>query len=561
MKKVVVDVLEKALKELKVEITREEIEKLIEIPPSLEFGDYAFPCFFLADKLKTSPHYAALELRKVIQTPSFTDFDDIQTQGPYLNFFIDRKNLARQVVWEIINQKKNYGRVNLGKRKKVIVEMSSPNIAKPFGIGHLRSTIIGNSLSKIHEFLGYKTITMNYLGDWGAQFGRILFGYTKFGREDFLLKNPIHHLLNVYVKASKKRYDKDAKEWFKKLEEKDKKALLLWKLFKTLGTKDFEKIYKLMGIKFNVYSSESESIKYTKKVLAEMQLKGLVKKSQGALIVDLKKYGLDVSILIKSDGTTTYALRDLTAAIRRYKKYKFSSMIYEVGQEQTLYFKQLFKMLELMGYEWSKNCIHVSHGLYLDQRGKRMATRKGKIIFMNDIIDETISLAKKEISKRSKVSKEELERRAKKVATAAIFYGDLKNNRNNNMIFDIKKFVSFEGDTGPYLLYSYARATSILTKAGSDEKFKVYDLENKELELVQKLSIFQDVVIKSYKTLNPSIIANYSYQLSKIFNEFYHTCPVIGSQQEEFRLALVEAFRVVLKHSLNLLGIETLEEM
>ncbi|GAF86612.1 unnamed protein product, partial [marine sediment metagenome] len=257
-----------------------------------------------------------------------------------------------------------------------------------------------------------------------------------------------------------------------------------------------------------------------------------------------------------------YATRDIAAAIARYKKYQFEKMIYEVGQEQALHFKQIFKVLELMDYKWAKNCIHAEHGLYLDKDGKKFSTRKGKTILIQDILDETISLAKKEIKKRfPSITQRKLEERALKITIAAIFYGDLKNNRFNDIVFDIKKFISFEGDTGPYVQYSYARASSILKKTKNKDKFKVYNLEQKELELVKKLSQFPDIVLNAYKNLSPSVIANYSYQLAKIFNEFYHTCPVIGSKQEAFRLALIEAFRQILKNSLHLLGIDVIEEM
>lgn len=517
---------------------------------------------FLAEKLKDPPHEIALDIRERIGSPTETDFDDVQVSNGYINFFLDRKDMARKVVWETINKKADYGKSKIGKGKKVIVEMSSPNIAKPFGIGHLRSTIIGNSLANIYDFLGYKTIKINYLGDWGTQFGYILLGYDKFGNEKKLLEKPINYLLSIYVKANKKIYESKAREWFKKLEDRDKKALMLWKLFRNLSIEEFEKIYQILGIEFDVYSSESESIKNTKRVLQELEKKKLIKKSKGALIADLKKYGLDICVLIKSDEATTYALRDLSSAIKRYEKYKFDKMIYEVGQEQELYFKQLFKILELLGYKWFKDCNHVSHGLYLGKDGKKFSTRKGKTVFMKEVLDETIELAKKEIKKRAeKISEKELVQRARKIAIAAIFYGDLKNDRKNSIVFDIERFLSFEGDTGPYIQYSYARATSILKKAPKRGKFEIKDLDDKELELMQKILQFQNLVIKAAETMNPSLIANYAYQLAKLFNEFYHSCPVLGSEQEDFRLALVEAFRQVIKNSLHLLGIDVLEEM
>lgn len=563
MKGEVVKVLKKALKKVKINLNEEEIENLIEIPPSLEMGDYAFPCFFLVEKLKQEPNQIAMEIREKIGNPPVMVFEDIQTSGPYLNFFLNRKDFARKLVWEVLTQKEKFGKNNLGKRKKIVVEFSSPNLAKPFGIGHLRSTIIGNSIANICEFEGFKAIRMNYLGDWGTQFGKLIFGYEKFGSEKKLEKNPIKHLLDIYVKINKnKRYEKKSKEWFKKLEEGDKKASMLWKVFRELSLNDFKKIYKTLGVKFDVYTSESSYHKEMKKVLEELKEKKISKKSKGAIIVDLKKYNLGVCLIEKSDGTTLYATRDIASAIARYKKYKFEKMIYEVGQEQKLYFKQIFKILELMGYKWAKNCVHIEHGFYLDKDGKKFATRKGKTIFIRDILDKTISLAEKEIKKRNpKILKRELEKRVLKIALAAIFYGDLKNNRSNNIVFDLKKFISFEGDTGPYIQYSYARASSILRKTKNKDKFKIYELEPKELELVKKLSQFPDIVLNSYENSKPSIIANYSHQLAQIFNEFYHICPVIGSEQESFRLALVEAFRQILKNSLHLLGINVIEEM
>ncbi|MCK5149377.1 arginine--tRNA ligase [Candidatus Pacearchaeota archaeon] len=562
MKELVIKILKKALKEKDIKLRDKEIEKLIKIPPSFEMGDYAFPCFSFASQLKQDPVQIALEIREKIGNPPL-DFDDIQTSGPYINFFVGKKELARKVIWESITYKNKFGRGKIGKKKKILVEFSSPNIAKPFGIGHLRSTIIGNSIANICEFQGFKVIRMNYFGDWGTQCGKLIFGFEKFGDEKKLHENPIKHLFDIYVKVSKnKKYDKEARKWFKKLEEKDMKAVMLWRAFTEFSLEDFKKRYKELGIKFDVYSGESEYNKKMKETIIELKEKKLLKKSKKALIVDLKESGLDVFLIQKSDGATLYSTRDLTSAIDRYKKYKFDRMIYEVGQEQKFYFKQLFKVLELMGYGWVKNCVHVDHGLYLDKDGKRFATRKGKTIFMKDIIEKTKSLAEKEIKKRlPRINKIELEKRAMKITIAAIFYGDLKNKRSNDMVFDLKRFVSFEGDTGPYIQYSYARATSILQKTKNKEKLEIPELEPKEIELVRKLSDFPKITLKAYESLNPSLIANYSYQLAQLFNEFYHLCPVIGSKHESFRLALIESFRQVIKNSLNLLGIDPLEEM
>jgi len=563
MKKLVTNLLKKALGELGIKIKKEEIENRIEIPPNTEMGDYSFPVFFLTEQTKILPDELALKIREYIGNIPETDLDDVQTVGGYVNFFVDRKSLARKVVWEAITYKDKFGKSKIGNKKKVLVEFSSPNIAKPFGIGHLRSTIIGNSLANIADFLGYKSVRINYLGDWGSQFGKTIYGFEQWGNEDKLMKSPINHLTKIYVKANKfKKYEEPSREAFKKLEARDRKYLMLWKLFRQLSLNEFQKIYKIFNIKFDSYSGEADSVKHVSKVMKELEDKKLLKKSKGALIVDLEKYGLGVAMIKKSDGTTTYAARDLATAIRRYEKYNFEMMIYEVGQEQRLYFKQLFKILELLGYKWAANCVHVDHGLYLNEKGKKFATRKGKNVLMQDIIDKTKSLAKKEIKKRfSRLSKTELEKRGLKVAIAAIFYGDLKNNRINNMIFNLKKFTSFDGDTGPYIQYTYARASSIIRKAKDQKRFKIEELNQHELELVKKLSLFPDIVLDAFNHLNPSIIANYCYQLCQKFNEFAEFCWVIGSENESFRLALVGAFRQILKNGMNLLGIEMLEEM
>ena len=317
-----------------------------------------------------------------------------------------------------------------------------------------------------------------------------------------------------------------------------------------------------MGIKFDVLSGESkynDKMEDTIKLLAE---KGLLEESEGAQIVNLEEYKLGVCLIKKSDGATLYATRDITAAIERQNDYKFSKMIYEVGNEQRLHFQQLFKVLELLGFQWAKDCVHVNHGLYLDEDGKKFATRKGKTIFMEDILSETVALAKEEIKKREKLDEKELEERAKKIALAAIFYGDLKNYRANDIIFDVNKFISFEGNTGPYLLYSYARAKSILRKANFKEtNIEVKDLSESEKALINKLASFPEVVQHSFDNLSPNIIANYSFDLSQLFNEFHHSSQVIGSEQEALRLSIVNCFAQTLSNALSLLGISVIEKM
>lgn len=566
MKEKVVKVLEKPLKELGLKLKSEEIDFLIEVPRFTDMGDYAFPCFSFADKLGKSPHDIALEIREKIGEFPEVDFDNIEVQNGYINFFIVKSALARQVVLNVIKNKEKYGSSSIGKNQKIVIDFSSPNIAKPFGIGHLRSTIIGNSIANIAKFSGYDVKKINYLGDWGTQFGKLICGFIEFGNEKKLKKYPIKHLLDIYVKVNKiKKYEEPSRKAFKLLEQKDKDLLKLWNKFRNLSLKEFEKIYKIFGITFDEISGESIAMEKTKSLIRELNKKKLLKESEGASIVDLENHKLGVCLIQKSDGSTLYATRDIAEAIRRFKKYKFNTMIYESGQEQTLHFKQVFRVLELMDYPWAKNCIHVSHGLYLDNKGKKFSTRKGKNVLMQDIIDKTKKLAEKEIKKRwPNISKKQLEKTGLTVALSAILYGDLKNNRKNNMVFDLKKFTSFDGDTGPYMLYTYARAGSILEKAGknnANKNFQVKNIEDSEFELVKIISNFQKVVLDSFNNLNPSLVANYCYELCQKFNSFYQNCPVIKSEKTFFRLALVEAFRYTLKNSLNLLGINIVEKM
>ena len=538
---------------------KEKIKNLVEVPPRQDFGDYSFPCFSVAKEENKNPLEFAKELAESLRKKLPEEITNVSFKGAYVNFFIDKKIFAKKVLSE--SQKKSFGTFAKKNPKKILIDMSSPNIAKPFGIGHLRSTIIGNAISNIARASGDKTVKINYLGDWGTQFGKVILGYKKWGDEKKLKENPSRHLLELYAKTNSEEYEKQAREEFKKLENGDRENISLWKKFRDISLKEFEKIYRLLGVSFDVVSGES---KYNDKmdfVVEKLKEKKLVKKDDGALIVDLKSENLGVALIQKDDGTSLYVTRDIAAAISRKEEYGFDEMVYEVGSEQKLHFSQVFKILELLGYSWAKNLKHVSHGLYLDKDGKKFATRKGKTVFMSEILGEVIEKAKKELSSREDLSDTELDRRARKIAVAAIIYGDLKNYRENNIIFDIDKFLSFEGDTGPYLLYSYARASSIIRKVKSKAKLKIIDFHDVEIKLLKKISDFPEIIKKSYKNLSPNLIANYSFELAQIFNEFYHSCPVLGGIEEAFRLKLVNSFRNTLKKSLALLGIEVLEEM
>lgn len=544
-----------------LDLNKQQIQTLLEVPPSQELGDYSFPCFALSKKLKESPNKIASNLTKKILLGK--EFEKVEFKGPYVNFFLNKKHLAEKTLSKILKEKDKYGSSKIGKNKTVVIDMSSPNIAKPFGVGHLRSTIIGNSISKIAKFSGYKVVKINYLGDWGTPFGKIIAGYKEFGNSKKLEKDSIKHLYEIYTKVSKdEKYEEIGRQWFKKLEQGDKEALTLWKKFRQESIKDFDEIYRLLNVKFDVTSGESFYNNKMEPVVKELERKKLLKGSQNAKIVDLEEYNLGIALIQKQDKTTLYVTRDLTAAIYRKKKYNANYLIYEVGAEQKLYFKQFFKILELLGYKWYKNCFHVDHGLYLGKDNKKLASRKGQTIFMKDVLNETVELASEEIKKRDKLPFKESNRRALAIARAAIIYGDLKNYRANDTVFDIEKFLKFEGNTGPYLMYTYARAKSILRKAKYKfKKPRIKEINDSEKALISKLSLFPGVVSKSYEQFAPSLIANYTYELAQKFNEFYHSNKVISSDNEAFRLVLVGASSQVLKNALDLLAIQPLERM
>ena len=557
MKDVVIQFLVKQTK-----LSAERLDQVLEVPKDPTLGDYAFPCFPLAKEQKKAPHIIAQELAQTKKLPP--GILKLHAVGPYLNIFIDSLATAHETLATILKQKETYGQGKAAQKETILIECSSPNIAKPFGIGHLRSTIIGSSLARIAAGQGAKVKTLNYLGDWGTQFGKLIIGYERWGDTKKLKADPITHLLDLYVKVSADPTLEDAaRAAFAKLEQGDKKYLILWKQFKELSLVEFTEIYAQLGVTFDVYSGESLYNTQKDAVLTELKTKKLLKKDQGAEIVDLEPYGLGVALIQKSDGTTLYATRDIAAAQDRQKKYKFTQMWYEVGAEQKLHFRQLFKLLELLGNKWATGLTHIDHGLYLGEDGKKFATRKGKTVFMKDILKEAQDLATHEVMKREKLSKKEVATRAQAIARAAIIYGDLKNNRTHDMVFDLDRFLAFEGDTGPYLLYAYARARSVLAKAKykPGKALKLTALTSSEKALITKLAQFPEACQQAYEQRTPHVIAGYAFQLAQAFNEFYHAEQIIGSTEQAQRCTLTQAYTQTLKNALLLLGIEPLEAM
>lgn len=557
MKKIISKILSKETK-----LPEKEISNLIEIPPNSEMGDFAFPCFTLSKKLKKSPNEIAKNLQKKIKLPG--EFEKAEVAGAYLNFFVDKKLFSEEIINRILNEKNKFGsrKINL----KGMIEFSQPNTHKAFHVGHIRGTSLGESLARIAEFFGEKVIRANYSGDTGMHIAKWIWCYKKFHSAE-KLKNDEAWIASIYVDAVKKlseneKFQKEVDEINRKIEDKsDREINELWKKTRKLSIDSWKKIYKELNTRFDIHYFESEVEKRGKEIANELLKKKIAKISDGAVIVDLEKYKLGIFVLLRSDGTVLYSAKDLALAEKKIKE-KLDWYLYIVADEQKLYFQQLFKTLNLMKIKDAEEFHHVSFGTVRFPEGK-MSSRTGENILYSDFIKDVSDYAKKRISERSgKISNAELEKRALAVSIAAIKYSMLKQNANRVIIFKKEQALNFEGDTGPYLLYSYARASSILRKAKSRaSKTKTKNLEKPEFELAKKLAQFPEVTESAYKNYNPSLIANYSYELAKIFNEFYHACPVINSDNEKFRLELVAAFRIILKNSLTLLGIETLEEM
>lgn len=566
MREVIIKLLKKSLEEAGAELKEEEIGKFIEIPKNHEMGDYAFPCFFLVNKLKQEPDQIAIEIRKNIgNIPQ--ELEDIQSVGPYINFFVNRKELAVNLVKEISRKKEKFGKSVIGKGTRTMVEFPSPNTNKPLHVGHLRNMSLGESVSRILEFNGEKVIRANLNNDRGIHICKSMLAYQRYGKDKEPKKIKSDHfvgdfyvMFNNRVKTNKS-LEKQVHELLRKWEEGDKETRKLWKKMNKWALNGFKQTYKRFGIIFDKEYYESEIYTKGREIILEGVKKGLFQKKGEGVTVDIKKPKLGKKFLLRPDGTSVYMTQDIYLAKLKSNQFKLNKSIYVTGNEQEYHFKILFLLLKKLNFNFSDNLYHLSYGMVNFPYGK-MKSREGQVADADDLIDSVQKLVKKELQSRNKLSKKQLESRSLKITLAAIKYFLLKVDVKKNMLFDPKKSINFEGDTGPYLLYSYARAGSILRKAKIEKKqFDISKLEPKEIELVKKLSQFPEIVLSSYKSMNPSLIANYSYQLAQTFNEFYHACPVIGSEQEPFRLELVGAFRHVLKNSLNLLGIEILEEM
>ncbi|PAE34588.1 arginine--tRNA ligase [Bacillus sp. 7884-1] len=547
------------------EIQVKELEMLIEKPKNPQLGDLAFPCFLLAKLKRKSPNIIAEELCERIQSPIF---EKVEVVGAYLNIFLNKKLVSEATITEIIKQKEKYGSLDIGNTRTVTIDLSSPNIAKPFSMGHLRSTVIGNAMAFIVEKCGYKPIRINHIGDWGTQFGKLITAYKLWGEEEKVKQNPIKELLSLYVKfhdvaENDHTLVEQGRSWFKKLEDGDEEALSLWQWFREESLKEFSRIYELMNVQFDSFAGEAfynDKMDRIVKLLEETQL--LVESDQ-AQVVDLTDEGLPPCLIKKSDGATLYATRDLAAALYRKENYDFDLSLYVVGNEQSLHFKQLIAVLEKMGFSWAKNMVHIPFGMMLKD-GKKMSTRKGKVVLLEEVLNESITMARHNIEEKNPnlTNKDVV---AKQVGVGAVMFHDLKNYRMNDIEFSLEEMLRFEGETGPYVQYTYARACSILRKANWQVDHAVKQSSSsweKERKVVSLLTEFTNAIKRANEQFDPSQIAKYIVDLAQAFNKYYSEVKILedGAEQQE-RLALVYSVTIVLKEGLRLLGIEAPEEM
>ncbi|HIZ53982.1 MAG TPA: arginine--tRNA ligase [Candidatus Enterococcus avicola] len=549
---------------VKDDLTLEQVTQFLENPKSASHGDVAFPAFGLAKAYRKAPQQIAQELAEKIDG---SHFEKIQVVGPYLNFFMDKGVVTQAILAKVIQEKNHYGDQSIGNNQNVPIDMSSPNIAKPISMGHLRSTVIGNSIAFILEKIGYQPIRINHLGDWGTQFGKLIVAYKKWGSEEAVKAQPINELLRLYVgfheEAEKDAtLEDEARAWFKKLEDGDEEALHLWQWFRDESMKEFNKIYDMLEVSFDSLNGEAFYNDKMDEIVEMLEEKHLLATDQGADIVDLSSYDLNPALIRKSDGATLYITRDMAAALYRERTYNFAKSLYVVGNEQSYHFKQLKAVLKQMNFEWSDDMHHIPFGL-ITKDGKKLSTRKGKIVLLEEVLNEAIALAHAQISEKNPTleNKDEV---ARQVGVGAVVFHDLKNDRLNSFDFTLEEVVRFEGETGPYVQYAHARAMSILEKAAFEVNEKAaYQLNDEaSWEVMKYIQSYPDVVMQAAEKYEPSIIAKHAIKLAQAFNKYYaNTKILVEDSERDARLALVYAVTVLLKEDLRLLGLHTPNKM
>ena len=546
-------------------LTSEEISQLIEIPPKPEMGDFAFPCFRLAKSYHKAPPMIAQDLKESIGDQAF--LSEIKVVGGYLNFYVDKAQYAQQIIDKYKNTT-DYGCSDQGKDKTICIDYSSPNVAKNFHVGHLRTTIIGNSLYKIFSKLGYKVVRINHLGDWGTQFGKLIVAYKKWGSREAVEEKGIEELMDIYVKFHEEAEKDDslndeARAWFLKMEQGNEEALEIWQWFRDISLKEFMRVYNILGMEFDSFAGESFYRDKTADVIKRLTDDGLLKESQGAMIVPLDEYDMPPCIVAKKDGSSIYATRDLAAILYRKATYNFDRCLYVTGLEQKLHFAQVFKVIKLMGNDYAKNLVHIPYGLVSLKSGK-ISSRKGNVIFAEDLLRESINKTTSIIEEKNPdiPDKEEV---AKQVGIGAIIFNDLYNQRIKDVIFDWNKLLNFDGETGPYVQYTYARASSVLRKIGEVPDTIDYTLLTDEasIGLLKEIERYPQVIKDAAERYEPSVIARYSIDLAHAFNKFYHECQInVEDETTKYtRTNVVKIARYIIKDALSLLGIQCPEQM
>lgn len=546
------------------EVEVETLETLIEVPPSPDMGDYAFPTFSFAKILRKAPNMIAEELAGKLKSEFF---EKIEAKGPYLNFFINKELMAKLVIDEILEKESDFGKSDFGKGKNAIVEFSSPNIAKAFHIGHLRSTVIGNAIRNTYDFLGFNTIAINHLGDYGTQFGMLITAYKKWGDEEAVKANPIPELLKLYVQINQEAendesLNEESREWFRKLENQDPEAVELWTFFREVSLIEFDRVYKMLGIEFDSFAGEASYSDKMEPIINEIDDKNMLVESKNAQIVDLEEYNMPPMLIKKSDGSTLYATRDLAAAQYRWDTYHFYKNIYVVGSQQNLHFKQLFQVLELMGKDWAKDCVHIPFGMVSLPEGT-MSTRRGNVIYLEDVLLTAIEKTKEIIKDRDIEDKENL---AADIGIGAVVFQELFNDRNKDYVFDWDKLLSFEGETGPYVQYTHARICSLLSKGEFDKNSPV-DISllngDEEFEILKSIYNFEDVIKDAGEKYQPFFITRHIVSLAQAFNKYYASTSILVDDEElkNARLMLCYATKTVIKNGLGILGIKAPEKM
>jgi len=558
--------LEKDLKKVNL-LKQENIQETLRKPPQPSFGDLSTGiCFKLAKKLKKSPNQIAGDILKKIKLSKKIPIKKIEVKNGYINFFFDYEKLTELTLKTILKQKENYGSEK--KKEKIMVEFSQPNTNKPMHIGHARNTFLGDSLSKILDFDGYKIIRANYQGDTGLHIAKVILMYKMFGKNKKPDIKPDHFVGNLYSRFEKEvnknpELKDEAKKILRKCEEEDKEIIKTWKKLREWSLKGLNETYRRLKIKFDVDFFESEFEKAGKEYVKKLLKKKIAHKlKDGAIVADLEKHGLPSTIILRADGTALYYTKDLALGIKKFEEYNIDKSIYVVGSEQKMYLKQIFKMLELLGYKKAKQCYHLPYGLVMLPEGK-MSARKGNVVLLDNLLNELKHLAYKKVEKNNpKLSVREKNIISEKIAIGALKYALVKISPERNILFNKKEVIKLEGNTGPYLQYSNVRMNSILKKAKKwKQEFENKNLTKQEKKLINKLIEFPTIVEKASNDYRPHYICNYIYDLSTIFNEFYHTCPVIKSKQKNFRLTLTKATGIVIENGLNLLGIEVPKKM